>query len=241
LIASLALAGPAAAQIVSDHDRQLALRHYRSGEQALQQEAFDQAEREFQEAGRLDPLLELAHYGLGQVYMATRRYPLAVRAYEKCREVFETNGALAMQNEAAYEQRLRDQITALEDARRSLETGVVRSRNAFASVQRLQIQITELKTQLNRKPDQAPPVPAWISLALGSAYFRTSAMPEAEREYRAAIAADPKLGEAHNNLAVVLLLTGRPADAEQSLTAAERAGFQVNPQLKDDIKKAAGK
>jgi len=46
---------------------------------------------------------------------------------------------------------------------------------------------------------------------------RQRALPErsdgdAEREYRAAIAVNGKLGEAHNNLAVVLLLTGRAAE-----------------------------
>src|SRR2546423_43365 len=84
-------------------------------------------------------------------------------------------------------------------------------------------------------------LPTWISLALGSAYFRAGAMADAEREYRAAIGVDPKLGEAHNNLAVVFMLTGRFADAEQEIKAAEKSGFRVNPQLKEDLKKAAAR
>ena len=51
-------------------------------------------------------------------------------------------------------------------------------------------------------------VPPWVSLALGSAYFRAERFEDAEREYKATIAADSKAGEAHNNLAVVYL---RPA------------------------------
>jgi len=66
-------------------------------------------------------------------------------------------------------------------------------------------------------------------------------MADAEREYRAAIAVDPKLGEAHNNLAVVCMLTGRFADAEQEIKAAEKSGFRVNPQLKEDLQKAAAR
>jgi Flp pilus assembly protein TadD len=64
---------------------------------------------------------------------------------------------------------------------------------------------------------------------------------DAEREYRAALAVDPKLGEAHNNLAVVCMLTGRYGEAEQEIKAAEKSGFKVNPQLKEDLKKASAR
>ncbi|HXB56039.1 MAG TPA: hypothetical protein VN461_14740 [Vicinamibacteria bacterium] len=40
-------------------------------------------------------------------------------------------------------------------------------------------------------------------LALGSAYYRSGALGDAEREYLAGIKVKPGFGEAHNNLAVV--------------------------------------
>ena len=52
-----------------------------------------------------------------------------------------------------------------------------------------------------------------------------------------AIEVNPKLGEAHNNLAVIYMQTGRLVEAEQSLKLAEKAGFRVNPQFKEDLKK----
>ena len=58
-----------------------------------------------------------------------------------------------------------------------------------------------------------------------------------DRAWEAAVQADPKLGEAHNNLAVYYLLSGRKAEAENAVKMAEKAGFKVNPQLKADIKK----
>ena len=65
-------------------------------------------------------------------------------------------------------------------------------------------------------------------------------MVDAEREYRAAIEVDPTLGEGHNNLAVVLMLTGRYADAEREVKAAEDNGFVVSPQFKADLRKRGG-
>src|SRR4029453_11080848 len=83
-------------------------------------------------------------------------------------------------------------------------------------------------------------VPAFVYVGLGSAFFRLEQWPDAEREYQATIAADPKTGEAYNNLAVVYLTTGRYAEADKAVQAAERAGYKVSPGLKDDIKKNKG-
>ena len=83
-------------------------------------------------------------------------------------------------------------------------------------------------------------VPAFVSLALGSAYFRLEQWPDAERAYKEAIAADPRTGEAHNNLAVVYLLTERYREAEAEVRAAEKAGYRVPQGLKDDIRKKKG-
>ena len=77
--------------------------------------------------------------------------------------------------------------------------------------------------------------PAFVSLALGSAYFRAQRIADAEREYKATIDADPKAGEAHNNLAVVYLITGRVEAAAQEVALAEKLRFNVNPDLKAEI------
>lgn len=227
-----------AGQIVTDRNRLDALQRYRAGQQALRAERFDEAEREFQSAVKLDPLLDLGHYGLGQVYMATKRYARAVAAYQNCRAAFVKYAAEALQNTTKNDQRIDDRIQALKDAKHGYETNRGTTLNTTATIMQLDMQISALEHQRHRHADRPQEVPSWISLALGSAYFRTDAMADAEREYQAAIAVDPKLGEAHNNLAVVYLLTGRYAEADGAIQAAEKAGFRVSPQLKEDLKKA---
>ena len=80
-------------------------------------------------------------------------------------------------------------------------------------------------------------VPAFVSLSLGSAQFRLGRRAEAEQAFLAAVATDPKTGEAHNNLAVLYLETGRFDQAKASLRAAEKAGIKVHPELKAQINK----
>ena len=50
------------------------------------------------------------------------------------------------------------------------------------------------------------------------------------------IAVEPKSGATLNNLAVLYLQTGRYKEADDAVKAAEKAGFKVHPQLKQDIK-----
>ena len=84
------------------------------------------------------------------------------------------------------------------------------------------------------------PVPSFVSLSLGSAYFRSEQFEEAEAAYKAAAKADDKAGEAHNNLAVIYLMKADYTQAMVEVKAAEKAGFRVNPDLKNEIKAEDG-
>lgn len=234
-------------QNATDFDKRESVRHYRLGQDALRTEKYDEAEREFQTSIKLDSTYELPRYGLGQTYMAMKRYPDAITAFQKCRDVFHANAVADATNDVKRQQRIEDQIKELEDQKRSYQSLRVQPGSATGGlvqnyVKQLDIQINSLKEERARRTTTGDePTPAWLSLALGSAYARTNAYTDAEREYKAAIAVNTKLGEAHNNLAVVYLVTGRPADAGTELDAAEKSGFKVNPQLRQDVRQALKK
>ena len=236
LIVSASYSGTTYAQA----DQTRAVQHLRAGQNALQREAWDEAEREFKRAIDLDPLLELAHYGLGQTYMATKRFVEAVRAYTATRDAFHKAVGEQITNRVEAEQRRDDQIRALRDQRRAIESGRIRtsaSANVTSVVAQIDDQIRQLESMRRRDTSTGAPItPAYISVALGSAYFRNNQFPDAEREWRAAIQANPKLGEAHTNLAVVLMLTGRLEEAEREVELAEKSGHQVSDRFKDDLK-----
>ena len=227
-------------QPLDDRQRREAVTHFKSGMQALVADRFEVAEREFRQAVRLDPLYDAAFYGLGQVCMATKRYDEALEAYLWARDAFKTSTTAEVLDSVAADRRLKDQIEALRDYVTSLERqSPTQSPTLSAVIDRNRDQIRALEGRLSRnRSDAAPPVPAGFSLAIGSAYFRLNQVPEAEREYLAAIQVDKKFGEAYSNLAVVYLLTGRYRDADEAVRTAERVGFKVNPQLKLDIERA---
>jgi uncharacterized protein HemY len=121
-----------------------------------------------------------------------------------------------------------------------LPAGSPAARQRDMLVQQWEIDASMLQRKYS-DPHAIPQVPAFLSLALGSAHFRNRELADAEREYRAALAVRPGLGEALNNLAVVLLLTGRPTEAQEQLRLAEKAGFKVAPGLKSDVDAAVAK
>ncbi len=220
---------------VDERARREALAHYRAGQEFMYAESWPEAEREFRAAIRLDPLLVLAHYSLGQTYMSMRRYPDAVRAFTLCRQAFLDVRGLLSSDRVRADQRLDEQIEELKQTIRSLHG--MKAGPLENAILKLEQRVRELEDLRRRGAAGTTEVPAEFSLALGSAHFRTGALADAQREYEAAVRVRPGFGEAHNNLAVVLMLQGRLEEARQHARLAEKAGHRVSPAFKADLER----
>ena len=232
--ALLGLAVSASAQqIATEQNRREALQSYQVGQEFLSGEQFEKAAEQFSKAVQRDGLLTLAHYGLGQSYMGLRRYASAAKAYGDCLEAFKALHGLQQSHRFEVERQRDDEIKALRENIRSLSQAgqALRATQAEARVRDLERQKTSMEAAFQ--------APAEVLLALGSALFRNGDAEAAVLQWEAAVISNPKLGEAHNNLAVVYMQTGRLADAERELKLAEKNGFRVNPQFKDDLQARA--
>ena len=197
LLSPLATAPAWPSQLGPDDSRETreATMHYAAGTRALAAEHYQDAADEFTTAVKLDPLLVIAHYGLGQAYMALKDYPSAVRAYVGCRQAFHDDVRIQIDRQASWEQRINAEILAIEDQFAVAGSGapggggLSKSPGAFAGSNAAHMRelLDSLRTRRSRAsaPDQA--TPPWISVALGSAYFRNGAFADAEREYLAAL------------------------------------------------------
>jgi tetratricopeptide (TPR) repeat protein len=229
--------GSAFAQLVDDIAHNNALTHYRAGEELMRAEKFANARDEFQLSIKFDPLLTIAHYELGQSFMALRQYQEAIRAYVGCRTAYQSLAALVSRNDFVADQRRDDEIRELRQSIDDIQSGRIKiSTGRDVMVARLEHRISDLERtkQTGRSSFETPPE---LSLALGSAYFRSGNLAEAEQQWKEAIDANAKLGEAHNNLAALYAMTGRKTEAQQAVKEAERSGFRVNPNLKADIQR----
>ena len=217
-----------------------ATRIYKSGGASMHHEAWAAAAKEFQQAIDIDPKFELAYYSLGRAQMALRDFPKAIAAYTTCRELYEASGGEHFNSQLDATRRLDDRILetqiAIEQAEQvSTSKAGTQSQNQMVRELRLQLQrLTEAKER-NVTISLDVTVPYFLPLALGAAYSRSGKLVDAEREYKAAIELDSAAGEAHNNLAVVYLMTGRIEAAAREVALAEKGHVKVNPDLKAEI------
>jgi tetratricopeptide (TPR) repeat protein len=221
-----------------------AQRHLKEGQKLLSSEHFEQAAEEFGAAIELDRTLMMAHYGLGQARMGLKQYPQAVTAFTAAREAFNARKASVRDGQLNSDAKRDDRIRLLQDRIRELQGQPPPRSTTEASTRQLRTQQWEAEIQALQSTQGLDGViaePPGLAVALGSAYFRSNKMADAEREYRAALALNPKLGEPRNNLAVVLLLTGRAVEAQEQMHLAEKNGYRVPPGLKRDIEEAVQK
>ena len=235
LTLTLLTGGRTYAQAVDDISHTNALVHYRLGEDLMHSEQFEKASGEFQSAIKFDPLLTIAHYELGQSYMQQRRYVEAIRAYVGCRTAYQTLAAMVARNDFTADQRRDDEIRELKDAIGAVQSGRLKvATGREVMIARLEHRMQDLE-RMKQRASGTVETPAEVSLALGSAYFRSGDLTSAEREWKTAVAVNSRLGEAHNNLAALYAMTGRRQEAEDSVKQAEKSGYPVNPRLKSDI------
>ncbi len=234
LVAVLAIGSSAETQPTPDRGR--ARLQNRLAWESMKSEAWSEAAKLFQQAISLDPTYEYAYYGLGRANMALKHYAEAIVALEKCRELYRAQGGRQFANAQEAQRYRRDRLIEIDDQIRQVQS-MRQTMQTADLLRQLQNLRREEQDRIQRGNNMTidTTVPAYVSLSLGSAFFRIGKLADAEREYKAALAADPKTGEAHSNLAVVYLETGRLAEAERAVAAAERAGHKVHPQLKQDI------
>jgi len=237
LFASASLAQPSAV-------RERARQPYEQGLEQMRNEQFDAATKSFEAAIDIDGTFDMAHYMLGRTHLARKQYTAAVYALERCRNLHRAQATERFSNKQEGQRLRRERLAELDrlieetQAAASLPANATRRFSLLEQVRQYQERKRQIQ-DLDRNADLTPAqqVPAYVSLSLGSAYFRAGKVPEAEQAYLATVAADPKVGEAHNNLAVIYMETGRLDEAEKAVKAAEKTGLRVNPALKEEIKK----
>jgi Tfp pilus assembly protein PilF len=241
LVAFVLAAAPAAAPTARATPAQIdeAQNAYHRGHELMQAESFEEAARHFRTAIALDPMHWLAHNGLGQSQMALKRYPDAVQAYRSCREAFLKFASLDATQRAAMERSREDEIREVRDQLLRVQQNAVAGRPDLSAEVPLQERLRILEGARMRGKENVVTVPAGLMLGLGSAYFRTGQRAEAQAAFLEAVKIDPKLGPAHNNLAVVYMMNGQFEEAKQAVKRAEKAGTRVPDSFKQELDRRA--
>jgi tetratricopeptide (TPR) repeat protein len=240
LITMLGMSAPAAGQLVPQVPRgnvfkpeiDRAKRHYESGWQLYRHEEFEQAVAAM-------PTFADGYYAVGRAEMAQRHFVNAIAAFTKCRDLYATNAGddLVKQTDGTHrlDELIQEQQMVLQQLQSSF--GKSQGQTSGQSAKLIQNKIDQLVLARDRNQNVVldVSVPFYVPLSLGAAYFRSNRFEDAEREFKAAIEANSKSGESHNNLAVLYMTVGRIEEAATEVALAEKTGFKVNPGLKEDL------
>lgn len=231
------------AAVVAAESHDSAVARFKTGEAAILASKWPAAEAALREAVAFDPLLAIAHYGLGQTYMSLQRFPEAVRAFDTAREAFRCAPLSPEDRKRRTDQvrELREVIRSMDERRlkevfakwKEMNGDVATPASKIRTIQDAERRLAELEASL-KDPDPSPP---GVTLALGTALFQTGAIAEAEAAFRSVIARDPQSGDAHHNLALVCTITDRPEEAEREIAASEKAGVPTHPRLKEELER----
>lgn len=235
LIAILIAATSLAAQ--SPTDRARARDYNKLGWDLMRGEKFEEAVKAFQHSAEIDPEFENAWFGLGRSHLALKQFVSATSALTRCRDIYLSQAGRQFTTQQEAQRYRNDRLIEIDEMIRQVQTGP-QNLAAQDQLRQLQNRRREIQENIARGNNMSidNSVPAWVSLSLGSAYFRSGKLTDAEREYKAAIASDRRAGEALNNLAVVYFETQRHALALETLQAAKKTGFKVNPELEKAIR-----
>ena len=238
LLVIVVTALPAPAQPAGDRNK--ARRLNQLGWEYMRSEKFENALTAFQQSVETDPSFEMAWYGAGRAHLALKQFVSATSALNRCKELYVQQAGRQFTNQQEAQRYRNDRITELDE--------MIRQVQSMPQTAQRQDQLRQLDTQKRQMQDIIArgnnisidnSVPAWVSLSLGSAYFRSGKLQEAEHAFKDAVSADRRSGEALNNLAVVYLETERFNLALSTIEQAKKTGFKVNPELENAIRSRA--
>lgn len=239
-LALVALLTAVAASAQPQVDRNKAREFNQRGWEYMRSEKFDNAVTAFQKSLEIDPTFDMPWYGLGRAHLALKQFVSAISALNRCKDLYVQQVGRQFTNQQEAQRVRQDRLAEIDEMIRELQTAPqsAQRQEQLRQVQEHRRQLQEIMNRGNNVTIESG-VPAWVSLSLGSAYFRSGKLAEAEREFKAAAESDRRSGEALNNLAVVYLETQRFDLAKTTIEAAKKTGFKVNPELEQAIRSKA--
>lgn len=173
ILALLSCASVAAAAAQTPDDRKRARIQNQLGWDDMRTERWESAAKAFQQAIDIDRTFADAHYGLGRAQMALKRFPAAIEALAACRDLYLSQAGRQFASQQDAQRARNDRITEIDERIRQVQS-MPSSMQQQDLLRQLNNQRRDIQEALTRGGSLSfdAQVPPWVSLSLGSAYFR---------------------------------------------------------------------
>jgi len=239
-------------------NQSLALKAVEEGKKLLEAGNLDGAEAEFQKALKLSDMFFEANAYLGIVERQRGRLDKAIDQFAESLAAFGRFKEHLVARKKDYIKRLELMVNLMEkelDARHvnygggsSMEQAtqfkfqeILEGNPTYheAKITELKNYLSSLKDELAR--DEQMQYPAFFRLKYGNTLFMARRYAAAHVQLRLAVAADPNLGPAYANLALLNLMKGDDRRAVEMWKKAKSLNVKMNPELEQVLQERASK
>lgn len=227
----LGLALPACEGFTCSQARIKAIELNNRGVEAMKNNLYDTAEKEFKQAIQTDPSYEMSHYNLGKTFQKQRKWDKAAEAFEAAVQRMPTNGQFQYDLGEAYEA-----ANKLDEAEKALKAAATADPKLFKAhwrlgavykrLERSKEADTALRAAIDANPRFDKPF-----VALGYLYLDYDFNKEAEQVFRACLAGNGESAECANGHGMALKELKQFADA----TSAFKKALDLDSGLNDAI------
>jgi tetratricopeptide (TPR) repeat protein len=215
--------------------------HFLKGGEYLKKGKLDKAQKEAATSLAILPQYADARLLGAELGYQRGQYEEALKEIETAKSDFVTVKDLYAFSYQEHLARLRDQRDEMEKYVQDMSAGASdksssAGRNpAQAAISKARQDIAEIDRKLHEPIPQTLEVPAEFHYIHGNILFKLKRFGEARDQYQAAVKADPRHGNAWNNLVSIHFAGGDPAGALKLLEEAEANGVTVNEKLKKAV------
>lgn len=235
-------AGKASEEIVRPERFRQASSHYDRGMGYWRDGKLDKARKEARACLEMYPGFADAHLLLARLDYIDGEVAAALQEIDAACAGFAQFEAFYLQRYQENMNQLRDRRLRQEEYVHSLNETLSRSGMTQSEKARIEAQIQMETQEMNnldlRLREPAPSVrdlPAEYRFVRGNILFKLRRLGEARDAYQAAIRADPRHGNAYNNLINLFYVSGDGNSARQLIALAEKNGVAVNEKLKQAV------
>jgi tetratricopeptide (TPR) repeat protein len=203
------------------------------GRRALLRKDAAAATHAFEKALAAVPDFPDAYVGLGHAGMLRAEFESALASYRRAESAWRALGQAIYDVRAERYNRVPEEIRQREDEISNLRNSIagVPLDSQESRIRELQREIDALRGVRMPLRNEAGEPPAEVFFGQGNALFRLDRLEDALAAWKLTARREPSFAAVHNNMAVVLLRLGRPAEARSELAEAVRLGLHVDPGL----------
>lgn len=225
----------------------MSIKYFEQGKKLYTKEKYKNAEKKFKKCLDVFPQHAQANFYIAHLKYKSADLENALHHIEEAKKNSEFMNKMYIIGYENYTSQLRDKRDDYRDRiqqykdRQQRATQSQERQSIAASISQLETELGTINSRLSEPLPEAKQVPAEYFYLHGNIFFKLKKYQEARDQYVETIKHDPKHEKAYNNLINIYFMAKQYQKAMELVEQATSTRVNINPKLKEAIRKALGK